>query len=124
MNMSLVEARRTLPIDGRDWLFIATPPQPRQPLDTIFAVVAEAFGIDPFVLETTRKRAIELVWPRQIALYLAVELSPLGTFKIAKFARLDPKTVRYAHKLVTERRKADPRVNQLVGSLIEKVRRR
>ena len=84
-------------------------PEPRL-ISNIQAAVAAYYKLDPIVMRSQR-RAFNIAHPRQVAMYLASELTPKSLVVIGKqFGGRDHTTVIHAIKAVKARMEADPEV--------------
>jgi chromosomal replication initiator protein len=94
---------------------------PTPTIDQILSVVEDVMGTRRADLES-RKRGRHVVYARQIAMYLARELTPLSFPAIA--ARLggrDHTTVIHAHKRITQALLTDPETRCTVDGLIRRL---
>lgn len=83
------------------------------PLAEIVYIVSRQYNIDHRVMMGV-SRANEVVRPRQVALFLAVELTGYATFRIGKLTGRDHTTIIAACKRVTNRLTKEP---DLAGTL-------
>ncbi|HHN65830.1 MAG TPA: chromosomal replication initiator protein DnaA [Nitrospirae bacterium] len=91
-------------------------------VDLIIKTVAEFYNVKPIELKS-RKRTKEIAIPRQIAMYLARELTDLSLQDIGKyFGGKDHATVIYACKQVEKRKSSDESFNRIIESLINKIK--
>ncbi len=106
-------------------------PDGNQPVPTVIAIkatVARDAGLPIFrMTDHCRKRTFSR--PRQIAMYLACELTWHSYPAIARmFGGRDHTTILHAHRVVRERMEADPeiemRVNRLARILLEQATER
>jgi chromosomal replication initiator protein len=88
----------------------------------IQAVVAEAFGVSVADIRSPR-RSQQYVRPRQIAMYLARELTDASLPRIGDGFCRDHTTVLYAIRRVTERIREDRSEYNLVQDLITRIRK-
>ena len=72
---------------------------------------------------SAKKRTRNIAYPRQIAMYLARELTDCSLSKIGElFGGKDHTTVIHAHDKISQAREADPQVNALLQDLIKRIR--
>jgi chromosomal replication initiator protein len=91
--------------------------RPAPSLEAIQDTVCDAFAITREELMSP-SRAARLVWPRQVAMYLARENTDLTFPDIARrFGRRNHTTVMYACRKAGERLAADPAAQALVHDL-------
>ncbi len=96
----------------------------RRSIDEVQRATCEAFGISRDELLST-KRAQRLAWPRQVAMYLARELTDQTLPAIGRaFGGRDHTTVMHACRRTAERIAADPEANAIVRDLTERLRSR
>lgn len=89
-------------------------------IETIQRVVAEHYGIT--VEKMIRKgRPSGIVWPRQVAMYLARKLTSESLHTIGARFRHNYKTVHYAFTAVQERMEVDAKERALVEQLEAKI---
>jgi chromosomal replication initiator protein len=88
----------------------------------IQAIVAEAFGVSVADIRSPR-RSQQYVRPRQIAMYLARELTDASLPRIGDGFCRDHTTVLYAIRRVTERIREDRSEYNLVQDLITRIRK-
>ncbi|TCZ75662.1 chromosomal replication initiator protein DnaA [Paenibacillus albiflavus] len=70
-----------------------------------------------------RKRTKAVAFPRQVAMYLAREMTDFSLPKIGEaFGGRDHTTVIHAHDKITESLKVDTELNKVIHSLIEKIK--
>lgn len=85
-------------------------------------VVAEHFGLKPNILRA-RKRSKDIAYPRQIAMYLARELTDLSLPSIGEeFGGRDHTTVLHACEKIREDISRNPQLAQEIEELIERIR--
>jgi hypothetical protein len=95
------------------------PKEPNKLLIThIQAAVAAYYGIDIAAMRSSR-RAREIAYPRQVAMYLAKELTPKSFPEIGRRFSKDHTTVMYAVKAVGKRIEDDPETALDVAALRE-----
>ena len=92
------------------------------PISSIQKVVAEHFNIKPALMKA-KKRTKEVAYPRQIAMYLARELTNYSLPSIGEeFGGRDHTTVLYAYEKVKKDMENNPQLFQEINKLIEKIR--
>ncbi len=85
-------------------------------------VVAEHFGLKPSMLRA-RKRSKDIAYPRQIAMYLARELTDLSLPSIGEeFGGRDHTTVLHACEKIREDITRNPKLAREIEELIERIR--
>lgn len=93
-----------------------------QPIQTIIARTAEAFGV-PVSEIVSERRSRGIVLPRHVAMTLARDLTPASYPRIAKaFQRFDHSTVMHAERRTRERMTRDPDLAAKVAALRECLR--
>jgi chromosomal replication initiator protein len=96
----------------------------RRSIDDVQQATCEAFGVSMDEL-LSGTRAQRLAWPRQVAMYLARELTDQTLPAIGRaFGGRDHTTVMHACKRTAERMAQDPEANQVVRDLTERLRSR
>jgi chromosomal replication initiator protein len=104
-----------------DGLYPATQPQARRGPPSIGEITQAAckrFGLTPDELLST-SRAARVSWPRQVAMYLARELTAESLPAIGReFGGRDHTTVMYAHRRIAIRITDDLKARELVDNLI------
>jgi chromosomal replication initiator protein len=89
---------------------------------TIQRVVAEHFNLKPSLMRA-KKRSKEIAYPRQVAMYLARELTDLSLPSIGEeFGGRDHTTVLHAYEKVKSDLKSNPQLAGEISGLIEKIR--
>jgi len=92
-------------------------------IDQIQRRVAEHFDVRLADM-TSKRRPANIAFPRQIAMYLARELTKTSLSEIGDaFGGRDHGTVLHAHKLVTEKMKTEEKVRQTVSFLDSQLNR-
>jgi chromosomal replication initiator protein len=110
-HITLVNAQQIL----RD--SFASPRQANMSIELIQRVVAEYFSLSSNDLKG-KKRAQNIVLPRQLAMYIARELTEYSTTEIGQaFGGRDHTTVMYSYKQIEERMRADPTLEPTIESL-------
>lgn len=88
----------------------------------ITAAACERFGLTPDELLSS-SRAVRISWPRQIAMYLARELTGESLPAIGRqFGGRDHTTVMHAHRRISTRIAADAEARELVDDLLTDLR--
>jgi chromosomal replication initiator protein len=96
----------------------------RRSIDDVQRTICDAFDISLDEL-LSGARAQRLTWPRQVAMYLARELTDQTLPAIGRaFGNRDHTTVMHACKRTAERMAQDPEANQMVRDLTERLRSR
>src|SRR3990170_1744735 len=91
-------------------------------VDHIQKIVCEYFGIKIIDIKA-KKRTKEVVLPRQIAMYLAKQLTEMSLSDIGKgFGGKDHATVIYACKQIEEKRAKDEAFNRMIENLLRKAK--
>jgi chromosomal replication initiator protein len=91
-------------------------------VDHIQKIVCEYFGIKIIDIKA-KKRTKEVVLPRQIAMYLAKQLTEMSLSDIGKgFGGKDHATVIYACKQIEEKRAKDEAFNRMIENLLRKIK--
>lgn len=93
-------------------------PIPAPRVAEIQRAVAEHFGTRPLDMIADR-RGREVARPRQMAMYLACELTTQSLPQIGRAFRRDHTTVRYAHKMVALRAASDPALARAIEVLTQ-----
>ncbi|NSW77027.1 MAG: chromosomal replication initiator protein DnaA [Candidatus Atribacteria bacterium] len=89
---------------------------------TIQRVVAEHFNLKPSLMRA-KKRSKEVAYPRQVAMYLARELTDLSLPSIGEeFGGRDHTTVLHAYEKIKGDMKSNPQLAAEISGLIEKIR--
>jgi chromosomal replication initiator protein len=85
--------------------------------------VAEHFDVR-FADMTSKRRPKNIAFPRQVAMYLARELTKMSLMEIGDaFGGRDHGTVLHAHRLVKDRMTGDDKTRQVVRFLAEQLQR-
>jgi chromosomal replication initiator protein len=96
----------------------------RRSIDDVQHTICDAFDISLDEL-LSGARAQRLTWPRQVAMYLARELTDQTLPAIGRaFGNRDHTTVMHACKRTAERMAQDPEANQMIRDLTERLRSR
>ncbi|KAF0127781.1 MAG: chromosomal replication initiator protein [Elusimicrobia bacterium] len=90
-------------------------------IETIISVVAEKYQLDTKDLRSKGRRD-SVVVPRQIAMYLACELTELSTTNVGDAFGKDHTTVIYARNKIQNMVHTDLFINELVNTLITKIK--
>jgi chromosomal replication initiator protein len=95
----------------------ASPRQANMSIELIQRVVAEYFSLSPNDLKG-KKRAQNIVLPRQLSMYIARELTEYSTTEIGQvFGGRDHTTVMYSYRQIEERTRTDPTLEPTIESL-------
>lgn len=90
-------------------------------IDRIQKESADHFALKPDDLKA-KKRTKNVVLPRQVAMYLARELTDASLPKIGEeFGGRDHTTVMHAHKKITEDLRSDRQLRSIIEQIIEKI---
>jgi chromosomal replication initiator protein len=98
--------------------------QPGKAVDVpqIQKIVAAHFDI-PIAAMRSKKRTRQIAYPRQIAMYLARELTPQSLKEIGlQFGGKDHSTVVYAHQEIAKRLKASSEARRIVDKLTQQLK--
>ncbi len=115
-NITLEIAQRQL----KD--FFAEPNQKNITIDTIQKVVAEYFGLSFNDLRGKRRNK-SIAYPRQIAMYIAREITEFSTTEVGiEFGGRDHTTVMHACQRIEDRLKTDPTMEPLINHLIRSIK--
>lgn len=91
-------------------------------LDAIIKIVAQYFNLTPFDMQN-KKRNRALVYPRQIAMYIAREITEYSTTEIGHaFGGRDHSTVMHSCDRITDRLKTDATLEPTIKELIRSIR--
>jgi chromosomal replication initiator protein len=104
-------------------LDVLYPPKirPRRSLAEVQRIVCETFRVSQDELIGT-SRAVRIAWPRQVAMYLARELTDQSLPSIGRaFGNRDHTTVMHACKRITQRMTRDPRTVETIRSLTDRL---
>jgi chromosomal replication initiator protein len=95
----------------------ASPRQANMSLENIQRVVAEYYRLSPNDLKG-KKRTQKIVFPRQIAMYIAREITEYSTTEIGQeFGGRDHTTVMHSCQKIEERIRSDPTMESTIESL-------
>ncbi len=98
-----------------------SPKQGNISIETIQKVVAEHYSIS-FVDLKGKKRTKNIVFPRQLSMYITKELTEYSTTEIgAEFGGRDHTTVMHSIEKIEEDIKADPSLKQIMETLKRKI---
>ena len=102
--------------------FFAQPGQKNITMEHIQKVVSDYFGLTYKDLRGKRRtKAVAL--PRQVAMYIARELTEYSTTEVgAEFGGRDHTTVMHACQKIEDRKKMDPTLEPILQQLIKKIR--
>jgi chromosomal replication initiator protein len=91
-------------------------------VECILKGVAEHYGMKPLDMKA-RKRSKDIAIPRQVAMYIARELTGASLSEIGKvMGGKDHATVIYACKQVIDKRSKDENFNRMIDSLVNKLK--
>jgi chromosomal replication initiator protein len=94
-----------------------SPRQANMSIELIQKVVAEYFSLSANDLKS-KKRAQNIVFPRQLAMYITREITEFSTTEIGQiFGGRDHTTVMYSCDKIEEKKKADPTLEPTIESL-------
>ena len=99
------------------------PPTYRTPsIRWIKQLIAETYSVPVFDLDSIRRHK-DIMTPRQLAIYLARNHTPLSMTKLGRvFGNRDHTTIRHAIERMTKRRLTDPAFDQHVSELEAKIK--
>jgi chromosomal replication initiator protein len=120
---NLVNRTITLDIASRELSeFFSTPANVS--LDTIQRVTAEYFGLSQNDLKG-KKRTRAIAFPRQVAMFIARDITELSTTEIGlEFGGRDHTTVMHGCQRVAERKRADPTLDPIISHLTRTITQR
>ena len=120
---NLVNRTITLEIAARELReFFSTPTNVS--LDTIQRVTAEYFGLSQNDLKG-KKRTRAIAFPRQVAMFIARDITELSTTEIGlEFGGRDHTTVMHGCQRVAERKRADPTLDPIISHLTRTITQR
>jgi chromosomal replication initiator protein len=90
-------------------------------LDVIAKVITEHFHLSPNDLRA-KKKPQKIVYPRQLAMYIAGEITQGTTTEIGEFFNKDHTTVLHSVKKIKETIKSDSTIGSLVHELIRSIK--
>lgn len=95
-------------------------------LRRIHHIVAEAYGLKPeaLVMKDGRRRPEYLVWPRQVAMFLQMEMTMCCRTILGEYWHRERQTVQNSVKTVNDRIETDPKVAARVAQLRKQVEAR
>ncbi|HJW73655.1 MAG TPA: chromosomal replication initiator protein DnaA [Geothrix sp.] len=91
------------------------------PAERIFRMTAETFNVAYADLLKKRSRQQSILLPRQVAMYLAREISSLSFMDIARAFNMHHSTVMNAIESVRDRMKRDPEFHRIVQALLNSI---
>jgi chromosomal replication initiator protein len=102
--------------------FFAQPSQKNITIELIQKIVSDYFGLTYKDLRGKRRtKAVAL--PRQVAMYIARELTEFSTTEVgAEFGGRDHTTVMHACQKIEDRMKMDPTMDPIIQQLVKKIR--
>jgi chromosomal replication initiation ATPase DnaA len=108
------------PFDENVPLRPLTPLQARQVSERIQSHVEKSFGLESGAL-LRRTNVREVVWPRQIAIYIIRKLTLCAFPEIAKYFDSHHTTVIHSYKKISERIPEDKKLVELIKAIAEAV---
>jgi chromosomal replication initiator protein len=107
----------TLEIAQQQLKDVFFPKQLSMSLETIIRIVAEDFHLSPNDLKG-KKRTSTIVFPRQLAMYIAREITEYSTTEIGQtFGGRDHTTVMYSCQKIEEQLRSNPTLDSTIESL-------
>jgi chromosomal replication initiator protein len=107
----------TLEIAQQQLKDVFFPKQLSMSLETIIRIVAEDFHLSPNDLKG-KKRTSTIVFPRQLAMYIAREITEYSTTEIGQtFGGRDHTTVMYSCQKIEEQLRSNPALDSTIESL-------
>ena len=101
--------------------FVSSPKQANLGIDTIIKVIAEEYGLSSADIKG-KKRTKNIIMPRQIAMYIAREITEFSTTEIgAEFGR-DHTTVVHSCQKIEEAIQADSKFDSKIQLLIRNIK--
>jgi chromosomal replication initiator protein len=99
----------------------ASPRQTNISVDIIQRVVADYFSLLSSDIKG-KKRSQNIVFPRQIAMYIAREITGFSTTEIGQSFGRDHTTVMHACQRIEERKQADPTLDSTMQTLVRMIK--
>jgi chromosomal replication initiator protein len=99
----------------------ASPRQTNVSVETIQKVVAEYFSLLLSDIKG-KKRSQNIVFPRQIAMYISREITGFSTTEVGQNFERDHTTVMHACQKIEERKQADPTLDSTIQNLIRMIK--
>ncbi|MFP3090652.1 chromosomal replication initiator protein DnaA [Treponema sp. TIM-1] len=100
----------------------ASPRQSNMSLDTILRVVAENYSLTINDLKG-RKKTQNIVFPRQLSMYIARQITEYSTTEIGQFiGGRDHTTVMYSCNMIEERIRSDPTMDSIIQNFIRLIK--
>ncbi|MDR2500326.1 MAG: chromosomal replication initiator protein DnaA [Treponema sp.] len=100
----------------------ASPKQTNMSIDIIQRVVADYFALSPNDLKG-KKKTQNIVHPRQLAMYIAREITEYSTTEVGQsFGGRDHTTVMHSCQKIEERIRADPTMDSTIQTLIRMIK--
>jgi chromosomal replication initiator protein len=99
----------------------ASPRQTNISIDIIQRVVADYFSLLSSDIKG-KKRSQNIVFPRQIAMYIAREITGFSTTEVGQSFGRDHTTVMHACQKIDERKQADPTLDSTIQTLIRMIK--
>jgi chromosomal replication initiator protein len=107
----------TLEIAQQQLKDVFFPKQSTMSLETIMRVTAESYNLSPNDLKS-RKKTSTIVFPRQLAMYIAREITEYSTTEIGQaFGGRDHTTVMYSCQKIEAQIRSDPTLDSTIESL-------
>ena len=100
---------------------ITSPKQANLSIDTIIKVIAEEYGLSSTDIKG-KKRTKNVILPRQIAMYIAREITEFSTTEIGAEFERDHTTVVYACQKIEESIQADSKFDSKIQLLIRNIK--
>jgi len=109
----------TLPMAQQVLRHLVHNAERRVSIDMVIRAVAERFGLQPTQLKQ-KTNARHITYPRQVAMYLAKELTAASLPEIGRaFGGKHHTTVLHSINKIEEERAKDPKLNRLIHSIID-----
>ena len=100
----------------------ASPKQSNMSIDVIIRVVADYFALTPNDLKG-KKKTQNIVYPRQLAMYIAREITEYSTTEVGQsFGGRDHTTVMHSCQKIEERIRGDPTLDSTIQTLIRMIK--
>jgi chromosomal replication initiator protein len=88
-------------------------------IDAVIRAVAEKFGVQPSQIKQ-KGNARQIVYPRQVAMYMVKELTPASLPEIGRaFGGKHHTTVLHSVQKIEQLRQKDPELNRIIHSLMD-----
>ncbi|MDR1351954.1 MAG: chromosomal replication initiator protein DnaA [Treponema sp.] len=99
----------------------ASPRQTNISIDIIQRVVADYFSLPSSDIKG-KKRTQNIVFPRQLAMHIAREITEFSTTEIGQYFGRDHTTVMHACQKIEEKKQADPTLDSTIQTLIRMIK--